>query len=171
MTILVTFSDPAKTGSEGRLGPPESVRIPEKPAFDRKSRLLAVSKGYKGVGHGVLGSSFEAIVVYLARLEQARGGHLAPPKIRTGGSSAIGQGLKALPSTGEALPPQTPPNRQEALKGFLPPLGVGGAWRFPALVETAVPGCSPPCQGKEAAPGALLFLDWKPWHLSVGSGG
>ena len=31
VAILATFPDPAKSDPEGRVGPPESVRIPEKP--------------------------------------------------------------------------------------------------------------------------------------------
>ena len=36
--------------------------------------------------------------------------------------------------------------------------------------RAAVPGCSPSPQAGRAAPGALLFLDCKPWHLSLGPG-
>ena len=67
---------------------------------------------------------------------------------------------------GSVASPRTPSNRR-TLKGS-PPLVVLACLTFISHRRAAVPGCSPPWQAKEAAPGALLFLFLLLLHALVG---
>ena len=68
---------------------------------------------------GAVWPHLEAIVVCLSRLEQARGGHTAPPGSHTGGiPSRSGQQAVLLSHRGRLHLPQTPSQSSEALKGL-----------------------------------------------------
>ena len=75
--------------------------------------------------------------------------------------------LPSLPLGGSFAPSQTLP---PIVRGPYRPSSSTGCSRCQALFfvrRAAVPGCSPPWQAREAAPGALLFLSRRAGHLSL----
>ena len=118
VAILATSLVPGHSCPDGRLGPPDSSEKHGKAGKAGKGSKRPFLRVQGPLAKGV---SIEAIVVYLARFEQARTGHLAPPGSRTGeipsnrfaplssldGRKGRQEGSWSLPSSakGKALPP------------------------------------------------------------------
>ena len=145
LAFPVGFCHSGRNGPEGRLGPPEFTEKPGKAGKagkHRKQGFLRVQgplvKGAKRVssrGNRRLSGSVPG---------KPGTGHLGSSGILHRQDPCNRSGLQAGPlSTGEASPPQTPPNRQRAV-GPLPPLVVLGAGRPAALVELQFPDARPP---------------------------